>query len=112
MKHFLLYKLNLLHCIICVSLYAHHVVMICNISTINYVMNSRFANTISNAINNISAHYDISNEMFAAFLSSDMTYSSAVFANEEESLEEAQYRKLRMMINKAKISKDDHVLEI
>jgi cyclopropane-fatty-acyl-phospholipid synthase len=75
-------------------------------------MNSRFANTISNAINNISAHYDISNEMFAAFLSNDMTYSSAVFANEEESLEEAHYRKLRMMINKAKISKDDNVLEI
>ena len=75
-------------------------------------MNLRFANTISNAINNISAHYDISNEMFAAFLSSDMTYSSAVFANEDETLEEAQYRKLRMMINKAKITKDDNVLEI
>lgn len=75
-------------------------------------MNLRFANTISNAINNISAHYDISNEMFAAFLSSDMTYSSAVFENEEESLEEAQYRKLRMMIKKARITKDDHVLEI
>ncbi|CAB4380415.1 unnamed protein product [Rhizophagus irregularis] len=81
-------------------------------SSINYVMNLRFANTISNAINNISAHYDISNEMFAAFLSSDMTYSSAVFENEEESLEEAQYRKLRMMIKKARITKDDHVLEI
>ncbi|CAG8448853.1 5130_t:CDS:2 [Funneliformis caledonium] len=81
-------------------------------NTINYVMNSRFANTISNAINNISAHYDISNEMFAAFLSRDMTYSSAVFASEEEPLEEAQYRKLRMMIKKAKITKDDNVLEI
>lgn len=75
-------------------------------------MNSRFANSISNAINNISAHYDLSNEMFAAFLSSDMTYSNAVFANEKESLEVAQYRKLRMIINKAKITKDDHVLEI
>ncbi|CAH1756117.1 7174_t:CDS:2 [Entrophospora sp. SA101] len=81
-------------------------------SAINYVTNSRFANTISNAINNISAHYDISNEMFAAFLSSDMTYSSAVFLNENDTLEEAQCRKLRMMIEKAKITKDDHVLEI
>ena len=74
-------------------------------------MNIRFANTISNAINNISAHYDISNEMFAAFLSDDMTYSCAVFASEEETLEEAQYRKMRMIINKAKITKDDNVLE-
>ncbi|CAG8629734.1 16226_t:CDS:2, partial [Cetraspora pellucida] len=81
-------------------------------NAINYIMNSRFANTISNAINNISAHYDISNEMFASFLSSDMTYSSAVFENEDETLENAQYRKLRMIIKKAKICKDDHLLEI
>ncbi|CAG8670239.1 10391_t:CDS:2 [Acaulospora morrowiae] len=81
-------------------------------NTIGYVMNSQFANTISNAINNISAHYDISNEMFACFLSADMTYSSAFFESEQDTLEEAQYRKLRMIIRKARICKDDHVLEI
>ncbi|RIB17343.1 S-adenosyl-L-methionine-dependent methyltransferase [Gigaspora rosea] len=81
-------------------------------NTINYVMNSRFANTISNAINNISAHYDISNEVFASFLSNDMTYSSAIFESENDTLEDAQYRKLRMIIKKAKICKDDHLLEI
>ncbi|KZS93423.1 cyclopropane-fatty-acyl-phospholipid synthase [Sistotremastrum niveocremeum HHB9708] len=41
--------------------------------------NSRFLNTISNSRSNISAHYDISNEMFAAFLSRDMTYSCGIF---------------------------------
>ncbi|KAF5382311.1 hypothetical protein D9757_008471 [Collybiopsis confluens] len=39
----------------------------------------RFLNTIGNSRSNISAHYDISNEMFAGFLSKDMTYSCAIF---------------------------------
>ncbi|KAJ3904461.1 CFS1-like protein [Lentinula edodes] len=39
----------------------------------------RFLNTISNSRSNISAHYDISNDMFAGFLSKDMTYSCAIF---------------------------------
>ncbi|KAI0917119.1 hypothetical protein AcW2_007338 [Taiwanofungus camphoratus] len=36
-------------------------------------------NTLANARRNISAHYDISNEMFMGFLSKDMTYSCAIF---------------------------------
>ncbi|KIK91248.1 hypothetical protein PAXRUDRAFT_830996 [Paxillus rubicundulus Ve08.2h10] len=39
----------------------------------------RFLNTVSNSQSNISAHYDISNAMFAGFLSEDMTYSCAIF---------------------------------
>ncbi|KAF7985573.1 hypothetical protein HWV62_3849 [Athelia sp. TMB] len=41
----------------------------------------RFLNTIGNSRSNISAHYDISNEMFAGFLSEDMTYSCGIFAD-------------------------------
>ncbi|KAG8807746.1 hypothetical protein FRC17_004282, partial [Serendipita sp. 399] len=41
--------------------------------------NYRFLNTISNSRSNISAHYDISNQMFEGFLSRDMTYSCAIF---------------------------------
>lgn len=40
----------------------------------------RFLNTISNSRSNISAHYDISNDMFAGFLSDDMTYSCGIFS--------------------------------
>ncbi|KAG9082916.1 hypothetical protein FS749_006474, partial [Ceratobasidium sp. UAMH 11750] len=40
---------------------------------------TRFLNTLSNSRSNISAHYDISNQMFEAFLSRDMTYSCAIF---------------------------------
>ncbi|KIM79768.1 hypothetical protein PILCRDRAFT_73779 [Piloderma croceum F 1598] len=41
----------------------------------------RFLNTIGNSRSNISAHYDFSNEMFAGFLSEDMTYSCAIFTD-------------------------------
>ncbi|KZT73861.1 CFS1-like protein, partial [Daedalea quercina L-15889] len=40
---------------------------------------SHLVNNLVNAKRNISAHYDISNEMFMAFLSGDMTYSCAIF---------------------------------
>lgn len=80
---------------------------------------ARSTNTLSNALLNISAHYDISNDMFAAFLSPDMTYSCPIWDRQkhlgngqEESLENAQIRKLLRFIEGAKIKEDDHVLEI
>ncbi|KAG8527490.1 uncharacterized protein KY384_007642 [Bacidia gigantensis] len=79
---------------------------------------ARGTNTMANARLNISAHYDISNAMFAAFLSEDMTYSCPIWAPESspksrtESLEDAQHRKLQYFITAAKIKSTDHVLEI
>jgi cyclopropane-fatty-acyl-phospholipid synthase len=78
----------------------------------------RSTNTLSNARLNISAHYDISNTMFAAFLSPDMTYSCPIWSPtgsptaETESLEDAQFRKLDYMIRAAHLKPGDHVLEI
>lgn len=79
---------------------------------------ARSTNTLSNALLNISAHYDISNDMFAAFLSPDMTYSCPVWRyhqgdeSREEPLEEAQIRKLARFIDGARLKATDHVLEI
>jgi len=79
---------------------------------------ARTANTLANALLNAEAHYDISNEIFAAFLSKDMTYSSAIWDeqssehDEPETLEAAQLRKLQRLINCTRIKKSDHVLEI
>lgn len=81
-------------------------------SGINFMMNSRFINSVKNAINNISAHYDLSNEMFGSFLSKDMTYSCGIFDHKHSSLEDAQLSKLRIIIRKARIQATDHVLEI
>jgi cyclopropane-fatty-acyl-phospholipid synthase len=62
---------------------------------------------------NISFHYDTSNEFFAGFLSPDMNYSSAIWSGEgDESLESAQQRKIHTIIEKARISSSDHVLDI
>ncbi|ORY59722.1 cyclopropane-fatty-acyl-phospholipid synthase [Pseudomassariella vexata] len=79
---------------------------------------ARTTNTLSNALLNISAHYDISNDMFAAFLSEDMTYSCPIWkprtadSEPEETLQEAQMSKLQRFIDGAHIKQSDHVLEI
>lgn len=78
----------------------------------------RGSNNLKNARLNISAHYDISNEMFAAFLSPDMTYSSPIWLPKSdlksatESLYDAQMRKLDRFIDNTHIKGSDHVLEI
>ena len=76
----------------------------------------RKTNTLSNALLNISAHYDISNEMFAAFLSPDMTYSCPIWKPKssygekepQESVEEAQLRRLDRGGDNAKLRKTSH----
>ncbi|KAI4205404.1 MAG: hypothetical protein LQ350_000446 [Teloschistes chrysophthalmus] len=79
---------------------------------------ARTTNTLANSRLNVSAHYDISNDMFAAFLSQDMTYSCAIWLPTSDpkslfqSLEDAQDLKLQYFINAAKIKPSDHVLEI
>merc|ERR1712230_247456 len=79
---------------------------------------ARSTNTLSNSLLNVSAHYDISNEMFAAFLSEDMTYSCPIWKpvssadEDEETLEAAQMTKLNRFIDGAHIKPTDHVLEI
>ncbi|KAL9935934.1 hypothetical protein V8E36_005511 [Tilletia maclaganii] len=48
-------------------------------SKIQSLLNRQNANTKSGSLKNIGAHYDISNTMYDAFLSRDMTYSCGVF---------------------------------
>ncbi|KHN99306.1 methoxy mycolic acid synthase 1 [Metarhizium album ARSEF 1941] len=85
-------------------------------SSLSYL--ARSTNTLSSSLLNISAHYDISNDMFAAFLSSDMTYSCPIWQTrvgpglDDESLESAQQRKLARFVDGAKLKATDHVLEI
>lgn len=75
-------------------------------------------NNISTARLNATAHYSLSNDMFEAFLSPDMTYSAPIWlpssdpCSKTESLQDAQRRKLQYAISAARIGKNDHVLEI
>ncbi|KAF2268840.1 methoxy mycolic acid synthase 1 [Lojkania enalia] len=95
-----------------------------NGSTLTSAISAGFAamlrrtNTLKNARLNVSAHYDISNDMFAAFLSPDMTYSCPIWLpkshshSRTETLQDAQMRKLQRFIDNTHIKPTDHVLEI
>ncbi len=70
------------------------------------------SNTRRQAKRNIHAHYDLSNELYAAFLDETMTYSSALFDRPGLNLEAAQRRKYRRLVEWAGLSAGDEVLEI
>lgn len=70
-------------------------------------------NSLSGSRRNISAHYDIGNELFATFLDRDhRMYSSAVFPYPEASLEEASTFKLDIMLERLDVRAEHHLLEI
>ncbi|KAH9977579.1 cyclopropane-fatty-acyl-phospholipid synthase [Russula compacta] len=67
------------------------------------VTSFRFLNSLGNARSNISAHYDLSDDMFKAFLSEDMTYSCAIFSDLDGDLREIPLlgisnRKIRQLL--------------
>jgi cyclopropane-fatty-acyl-phospholipid synthase len=61
---------------------------------------------------NVARHYDLSNELFAAFLDESMTYSSALFADPGEDLAAAQRRKVDRMLDIAGVTAGTRLLEI
>ncbi|HKA67304.1 MAG TPA: cyclopropane-fatty-acyl-phospholipid synthase family protein [Solirubrobacterales bacterium] len=69
-------------------------------------------NTRSAARRNISAHYDLGNDLFAAFLDERMVYSCAYFPRDGASLEEAQLAKLERICRQLRLDSDSHLLEI
>ncbi|ESK86199.1 cyclopropane-fatty-acyl-phospholipid synthase [Moniliophthora roreri MCA 2997] len=109
-------------------------------SVMSYISNLRFANKVLGSKSNISAHYDLSNEVFAAFLSWDMTYSCAIFdeeaggcvgdllqerfiapprrrqceerSNPPDDLERGQLAKLHLLAKRARITKGSRVLDV
>ncbi len=62
---------------------------------------------------NIAAHYDLGNDLFSLFLDKDwMMYSSALYFQGDESLEQAQAQKLQRLCDKLDLQSSDHLLEI
>ncbi|EOM76916.1 methyltransferase domain-containing protein [Rhodococcus rhodnii] len=73
--------------------------------------------TAENARTNVSRHYDLSNELFAAFLDDTMTYSSAVFGELDppprfDDLAAAQRAKIDRLLDAARVGPGSRVLEI
>jgi cyclopropane-fatty-acyl-phospholipid synthase len=69
-------------------------------------------NTRLGSRKNISAHYDLGNDLFKLFLDENMMYSSAIFAEADDSLERASQRKLDRICQKLQLQPGDHLLEI
>ena len=79
---------------------------------INYIKNFFIKNTKSRSKENISKHYDLGNEFFSLWLDKTLTYSSAIFDEQNKDLSDAQNNKYQKLIDLIKPSSGDKVLEI
>jgi cyclopropane-fatty-acyl-phospholipid synthase len=70
------------------------------------------ANTRTGSRRNIAYHYDLGNAFYGLWLDETMTYSSAVFADDGETLADAQRAKYRRIIAGLGLKPGDRVLEI
>ncbi len=70
------------------------------------------SNRRGQAQQNVSHHYDLGNEFYKLFLDKNMLYSCAYFRDENETLEEAQRNKLRLLASKLDLQPGQKVLDI
>lgn len=81
------------------------------VRTVDRARHALNGNTRKGSRRNIAAHYDLSNEFFAAFLDRHTMYSSAVFEAGDD-LDDASERKMRLLCEKLELTADDHLLEV
>ncbi len=77
-----------------------------------WIRHRRNANTLEGSRRNIEAHYDLGNDFYSLFLDESMTYSSAFFTAEEQTLQHAQHAKYERICRKLDLQPNDRVLEI
>jgi cyclopropane-fatty-acyl-phospholipid synthase len=70
------------------------------------------SNSKRQAKKNIAHHYDLGNACYGLWLDETMTYSSALYETDRETLSEAQTAKYRSMVDEMGVQAGDHVLEI
>ncbi len=70
------------------------------------------ANPVGQAQKNVSHHYDIGNDFYRLFLDKGMQYSCAYFTSDNDTLEEAQQNKLRLIASKLNLKPGQRVLDI
>lgn len=69
-------------------------------------------NTHRGSKNNIVAHYDLGNDFFQLFLDPTMMYSSGIFYDINETMQQASENKLQRICERLRLSEEDHVIEI
>ena len=85
---------------------------ILDFSLVNFIKNKLIKNTKKRSKKNIAKHYDLGNDFFSLWLDETLTYSSAIFENENQALSEAQNNKYQKLINLLKPNDNSKVLEI
>ncbi len=70
------------------------------------------ANTKTGSRRNIEAHYDLGNDFYSLWLDSTMTYSAAIFDTQSDSLESAQLRKYRRILDRLGATAGQTILEV
>ncbi|MEO0545538.1 MAG: cyclopropane-fatty-acyl-phospholipid synthase family protein [Pseudomonadota bacterium] len=70
------------------------------------------SNRVGQAQQNVAHHYDLGNEFYKLFLDKNMLYSCAYFHNDNQSLEQAQRNKLRLIAAKLNLKPGLKVLDI
>lgn len=82
------------------------------VSRFDFLRHRLRRNSRAGSRRNIAFHYDLGNAFYAQWLDSTMTYSSALFTREGQSLEDAQTEKYDRILRRLRIGPQDHVLEI
>ncbi len=70
------------------------------------------ANPVGKAQQNVAHHYDLGNEFYKLFLDEGMQYSCAYFTHEDDTLEQAQRNKLRLLAAKLNLKPGLRILDI
>lgn len=69
-------------------------------------------NNLTNAKDNISAHYDLGNDLYRHFLDDKMLYSAGVYLSDSDTLAQAQINKMARLCDQLQLTEHDHLLEI
>jgi len=72
----------------------------------------RFAHTRESDSEAIQYHYDVSNEFYAQWLGEGMVYSCGYFENGDETLDEAQIKKIDHILTKIQLQPGQRLLDI
>ena len=78
----------------------------------NFLKRIFASNTKSKSLKHISKHYDLGNDFFSQWLDETLTYSSAVYENQNDNLVTAQKNKYQKLIDLLNIKNIKKVLEI
>ena len=90
----------------------HKFAGILDLKFLNFIKNRFIKNTKERSKENIAKHYDLGNDFFSLWLDKTLTYSSAIFDDQNKDLSAAQNNKYQKLINLIQPNNGDKVLEI